>query len=90
MKIQKEKENLASESHKPRQVREFFSKYLENQEEKEYGLKNLINREEKENFLLNILKIETRKRTANSLFSSEREIIESFFLEIFRDRDSCQ
>ena len=70
--------------------RVFSYKNLENQEEKENCLKNLINREEKENFFLNILKIETRKRTENSIFSSEREIIESFLLEIFRDRDSCQ
>ena len=32
----------------------------------------------------------SRKRNENSIFPSEREIIEPFLLEIFRDRDSCQ
>ena len=90
MKIREEKENLVSKSHKSRKEREFVLTNLENPEEKENGLKNLINREEKENFFLNILKIETRKRIEISIFSSEREIIEPFLLEIFRDRDSCQ
>ena len=36
------------------------------------------------------MKIENRKRNENSIFSSERENKESFLLEIFRDRDSCQ
>ena len=35
-------------------------------------------------------KIENRKRNENPVFSSERENKESFLLEIFRDRDSCQ
>ena len=66
------------------------SKNLEHLEEKENGFKNLTNREEKLNFFLRILKIENRKRNENLIFSSEREIIESFLLNIFRDRDSCQ
>ena len=32
----------------------------------------------------------SRKRNENSIFPSEREIIEPFLLEIFWDRDSCQ
>ena len=85
-----ENEICVSESHQSRREREFCLKNLEYREKKDNGLNSLINREEKLNFFLKILKIENRKRNENPIFSSERENMESFLLEIFRDRDSCQ
>ena len=90
LKIEKRKrfvfQNLINREEKEK----FFLKILKIKKRKRMDLK--ISQIKKRNriFFLKILKIENRKRNENLIFSSERENKESFLLEIFRDRDSCQ